>query len=311
MISKPKLPRVYPGELCQPDARNALVPAPHVVLSVADDTELQSVHRWLMDRPLADLLRYAADSAVKYVLDGARTWRFDLLDPAVDSDERATVGTKLQYHIIQQLGLTKAPPLDTTIAGIAVEIKGTVRTTWMIPREGQCQVTMLVRIHAKGQRFAVWLMRTHRVWLTSGDGNGDKKRSPLARDFSDFAIPLVPWTALPPEPLRDLSRAELDVVFGNGGLRSRLVALFSFLPEVVIPRGSIAVVGAGLHDPMKRAREAKVELRELHGLVVLVGTWTEEREAAERIGFDISEESWVSIPLAKFAALGIPVPAPR
>ena len=56
--------------------------------------------------------------------------------------------------MIQSLGLKKQPPLDTEILGVAVEIKGTVRDTWMIPREGQCEVTLLLRIDSKNNRFA-------------------------------------------------------------------------------------------------------------------------------------------------------------
>lgn len=282
--------------------------AAHQILGPADDPELQRVYRWLMDKPIAELLKLATDSAVKYVLDGARTWRFDLMDSAVDSDERASVGTKLQYHVIQMLGLEKVPPLDTSIMGVSVEIKGTVRRTWMIPREGQCEVTLLVRIDAESHRFAAWLMRTHRAWLTGGKGNRDLKRSPLAEAFGQFALLVVPWTDLPPQPLRLLTRDQLDVVFGGGGLKRRLIQLFKFLPEVVIPRASIEIVGAGLGDPMKRARETKVDLRVLHDLIVLVGTWSEEREAASKLGFDITDESWVAIPASRFAEADIPIP---
>lgn len=307
----PKPPQIRPGAICQPDDRKAGTPPAHVVLSPDADPELQVVHSWLLEQSITELLRTATDSSVKYVLDGARTWRFDLLDSAVDSDERATVGTKLQYHVIQQLGLKKEPPLDTSIMGVAVEIKGTVRTTWMIPHEGQCEVTLLIRIDAKKNVFAAWLMRTHRVWLTGGKGNRDLKRSPLAEAFKTFALPVVPWTSLPPEPLRMLSPEQLEIVFGEKGLRSRLVALFWFLSEEVIPRGSIAIVGAGLLDPMKRAREAKVELRKKHGLVVLVGTWPDERTAALAMGFDISDEAWVAVPLERFDEYGLVPPPPR
>lgn len=266
------------------------------------------MYRWLLERPTAELLRAATDSAMKYVLDGPRTWRFDLLSPAVDSDERASVGTKLQYHIIQQLGLKKVPPLDTSIAGIAVEIKGTVGRTWMIPREGQCAVTILVRIDAANHRFNVSLMRTHRIWLTGGKGNQDLKRSPIAGALDRFALPVVPWTSLPDEPLRALSRDQLEVVFAQGGLRKRLVSLFTFLPEVIIPRGSIEVVGAGLGDPMRRAREVKIDLRVNHDLVVLVGTWREQREIAGQLGFDLHDEAWVAVPSQQFKAQGLVPP---
>ena len=299
-----------PGEACQPDPRKGLIPVAHLIDDPVADEELLRVHRWLRERPITELLRTAADEAVKYVLDGARTWRFDLMDAAVDSDERSSVGTKLQYHVINQLGLKKEPPLDTTIVGVAVEIKGTTRSTWMIPREGQCAVTLLIRIDAGRHEFDARLMRTHRAWLTGGKGNQDLKRSPRAEAVRHYSLVVVPTTPLPPEPLRRLSREQLDVVFGPGGLRRRLVALFGALPEVVIPRGSIAVVGAELHDPMKRAREAKVELRE-RGLIVLVGTWPKERALAEIMGFDISDEAWVAIARETFEAHELEIPLPR
>lgn len=299
-----------PGDLCQPDPRRGVLPAAHLIDDPINDEELLRVHRWLRERPITELLRTAADEAVKYVLDGARTWRFDLMDAAVDSDERSSVGTKLQYHVISQLGLKKEPPLDTTILGVAVEIKGTTRSTWMIPREGQCAVTLLIRIDAAKHELDARLMRTHRAWLTGGKGNQDLKRSPRAEAVRRHSLVVVPTTPLPPEPLRRLSRDQLDVVFGAGGLRRRLVALFEALPEVVIPRGSIAVVGAGLHDPMKRAREAKVDLRS-RGLIVLVGTWTNERILAAEMGFDISEEAWVAVTEETFAIYELEIPAPR
>jgi hypothetical protein len=267
-----------------------------------------------MARPVAELLRDAVDSAVKYVLDGARTWRFDLNDPAVDSDERSSVGTKLQYHVIEALGLVKQAPLDTMIDGIPVEIKGSVQdktSPWMIPAEGQCEITLLIRIDTKLHAFAAWLMRTHRAWLNGKKGNRDLKRSPFAGPFRQYSLEVVPWTALPPDPLRLLSDSQLLEVFDrDAGLRSRLMVLFRTLGEVVIPRSSITVVGAGLRDPMKRAREAKSDLRS-EGLIVLVGTWVDERQAAAKLGFDLADEAWVAVPVERFTEQGVAVPPPR
>ncbi|SDL09287.1 Restriction endonuclease NaeI [Nocardioides sp. YR527] len=307
------MPVVQPGSTCQPDTRKGVAPPAHQIVHPDNDADLQAVHKWLLAQPVTDLLRTATDDAVRYILDGARTWRFDLLDPKVDSDERSAVGTKLQYHIIERLGLKKVPPLDTEIVDVAVEIKGTVRDgyVWMIPREGQCQVTLLVRIDPKNHRFAAWLMRTHRVWLTGGDGNQDKKRSTLAGPVRAFAMPVVSWTDLPPEPLRLLNLDQLEVVFGDAGLRKRATALFTYLPETVIPRSSLVTVGAGLHDPMKRIREAKVPLRNDHDLIVLVGTWVDERQTARAFGHDLGEEGWVAVPRSRFAEVGVTVPPLR
>ncbi|WP_433315670.1 hypothetical protein [Micromonospora chersina] len=76
------------------------------------------------------------------MLDGARTYRFDLRDERVDSDERRAIGTKLQYHVLENLGSPKLRHPDTGIAGIGVEIKGTIASHWTIPKEGQCGVTL-------------------------------------------------------------------------------------------------------------------------------------------------------------------------
>lgn len=300
----PKTPLAQPGDPCRPDSRKYATKAAHVITDPLLDADLIAVHRWLIAQPIDVLLREATDSAVKYVLDGARTWRFDLLDASVDSDERASVGTKLQYHVIQSLGLKKQPPLDTAIAGVAVEIKGTVRATWMIPKEGQCEVTLLLRIDAKKNRFGCWLMRTHRAWLNEG-ANHDRKRTPRADAVQSFALTVVPWTDLPPEPLKALDEAQLAEVFDDRGLKLRLASLFRFLPEVVIPRGSITTVGAGLHDPLRRAREVKEHVLLKDGLVVLVGKWAGERAMAEQLGFDISDAAWVAVPLHRFAAAGL------
>lgn len=257
-----------------------------------------------MARPITSLLRAGVDDAVRYVLDGARTWRFDLASDEVDSDERSSVGTKLQYHVIQRLKLLKEPPLDTTIDGIPVEIKGTVRSTWMIPREGQCEITLLVQIDARQHRFRALLMRTHRAWLTGGQGNRDLKRSPRANAVKEYAIEVVPWSDLPPEPLRNLNAAQLRDVFGPGGLRRRLTALFGHLPEQVIPRNSIMTVGAGLLDAPRRAREAKSHVLAEHDLVVLVGKWHIDLDAAGQLGHDLSDGAWVAVPRTKLEAHG-------
>lgn len=286
------------------------MPLPHAIKAPADDLELLRVYDWLMDRPIADLLRQAVDESIKYVLDGARTWRFDLNDPEVDSDERSSVGTKLQYHVIQKLGLKKMPPLDTVVDDLPVEIKGTVNRTWMIPREGQCQISLLVRINAKANSFAVWLMRTHRAWLNEG-GNQDKKRTPKAEAVGRYALEVVPWDSLPDDPLRLLTSEQLGVVFDrSSGMRRRAASLFEFVPRTIVPRSTLEVVGAGLKDPLKRAREARVDLR-AKGIILVVGTWLEERRSAYQLGVDLDEDEWCAFPESDFTSANIPVPSLR
>lgn len=232
----------------------------------------------MLAQPLVPLLTAAVDEAIQYVLDGSRTGRFDLNGADVDSDERGTVGTKLQYRVSDALGLVKARPLDTHIAGVPVDIKGTVAANWSIPREGQCEICLLVQVDAAHDRFRANLMRTHRVWLNGGSGNGDKKRGVRKEPFDRYSVPLTNWEPLPRNPLKLLNQTQRDVVFApNLGQLVRLTALFGFLPNVVIPRHVIQTVGAGNDDPLRRARQAKDAVLQQHGLRLLCGKWPAER----------------------------------
>lgn len=291
----PKLPLITPGRVCTPDARPGRLSEPHIVEEPADDRDLQDVYAWLTQSPLERHFTRAVDDAVRYVLDGSRSGRFDLMGADVDSDERASLGTKLQYRVLNELQLIKEPPLDTVILGIPVELKATVRSNWMIPTEGQCEICILLQVDAKNARHRAFLMRTHRVWLREG-ANKDGKRGVISAALSQYALPLLDWTPLPPEPLKMLTPSQLDVVFSpRVGQTKRIAALFSYLPNVVIPRSSIETVCAGKLDPMRRARQAKPLVADQHGLTLLCGTWPAEREAASLRGFDISGEAWVAL----------------
>ncbi|MHA7225565.1 NaeI family type II restriction endonuclease [Glutamicibacter soli] len=280
-----------PGSPCASDRNNIV----HVAEDPHIDSDLQAVYNWLISQPIEKLLTTAVNDAIEYVLDGARTWRFDLNSIDVDSDERASLGTKLQYRVLAALGLKKESPLDTKILGIPVELKGTVRTNWMIPREGQCEICLLIQVNSKNDRYRAFLMRTHRIWLNDG-GNQDQKRTIMADAIRSYALPLLPWTPLPSNPLKLLKPAEKDIVFNSkNGIKRRLTALFGFLPEVVIPRIAIETVGANAKDVARRARQAKPDVYSEHGLIVLMGTWPSQRQLAAKYGFDISGEAWVAL----------------
>ncbi len=280
-----------PGDECMSDLRKVQ----HELVAPLDDADLQRVYAWLTRHDLSKLFTGAVDDAMQYVLDGARTGRFDLNSSDVDSDERRTVGTKLQYRVLSALRLIKERPLDTTIEGVPVDIKGTVRTNWTIPREAQCEICLLFQIDAERDRYRAFLMRTHRRWLREGN-NQDGKKGILARALHAYALPVLDWTPLPVNPLKMLTEEQVKVVFDpRVGIKRRITAMFGFLPEVVIPRISIETVGANAKDPVRRARQAKPDVFADHGRVVLVGTWVEQRQIAARHGFNIAGDAWVAL----------------
>lgn len=286
----------HPGQTCQADFRKVSKSRRHIFEDPSTDRELQAVYAWLTapERSLADHIVLAVDAAIKYVLDGARTRRLDLFDSRVDKDERSSVGTKLQYHVLEELGLEKVPPLDTVIETIPVELKSTVRKNWTIPVEGQCQVTMLIRADPENGRVSAWLMRTHRVLLNEGT-NQDKKRTVSLVNFNKYALRLIPWTPLAAEPLKTLTKHDASIVFGKLGIESRIAHMLSVLPDIILPRTSVALVGGTADDVMKRARAAKGPVARTHGYLTLVATWLPQRNALRELGFDTIGEAWVSV----------------
>ncbi|MBW6438294.1 hypothetical protein KZ829_31660 [Actinoplanes hulinensis] len=269
----------------------------HIIQHPGADADLRKVLADLRQQTsLAELFGGAVQSSIDYVLDGARTGRFDLRSPLVDSDERRTVGTKLQYHLLDALGLPKLRSPDTVIAGVPVDIKGTVGSNWSIPREAQCELCILVQIDAKADTHAAWLMRTHRAWLYNGQGNGDQKRGVVMDALKHYAVPLYPQAALDRNPLRLLDSKGLIAVFNpDAGLVNRLTELFTRLPNVIFRRQVIETVGFQLDDPLRRARQAKERVKEA-GFDLLVETWVRDREQAEALGIELPQGAWVAVP---------------
>lgn len=278
---------------------------PHAVLPPDQDQDLQTVLRWFHRQDnLLDKFTRAVEQAVYYILDGSTTGRVYLHDPEVDSDERSAVGTNLQYRVLNVLGLPKEPPLDTVIEGISVDVKTTTRKgySWMIPPEAQCELCLLLKVDAREDRFAVYLMRTHRVGLNKG--NQDKKRSTSAAYCKQYMVPLFEqeWLPLQRNPLRDLTPEQRTTVLNLDprkralGQEKRLKAMFSYLPNRIIPRYVFTTIGANRDDPLRRARAVRPAVFREHGLVVLCGTWAHEREAAKSAGFDLRATDWVALP---------------
>jgi hypothetical protein len=267
----------------------------HVPVALSDDVQLQAVYEWFAVRPAAALVGGAVESAIAYVLDGARTGRFDLNDPAVDSDERRTVGTKLQYHVLEAFELPRLRQPDTEIAGVPVDIKATVCDNWMIPKEGQCKICLLIKIDPAGHQHCSWLMRTHRLWLHGGNGNGDKKRGIRREPLRKWALPLYDLADFRPSPLLLLDQPGRAAVFDpTAGQERRLAELFRRLPGVVLPRSAIETVGFGRRDPLRRARAVKTPLAH-EGLEILCGTWRSEFDRAESYGYDLSDDAWLCL----------------
>ncbi|GGQ53003.1 NaeI family type II restriction endonuclease [Streptomyces althioticus] len=282
-----------PGDVClNPNCRaeGGVLRAPE------DDEELQAVLAELGNYDLASGYTSAIQASIDYVLDGARTWRFDLRSPDVHPGERASVGAKLEYEVQRVFDWRKVKPLDIELAGIPVDIKATVGKNWTIPTEAHCHLCICTQIRLEENIHRTLLIRTHRSWLHRGDGNNDGKRGIAAEAKRNWSVPLYDWTPIPTNPLTLLTEEQIEEVFEDGaGQEVRLLRLFEHLPGIVIGRSVILTVCAGRKDPMRRARAVK-ERAAARGQLVLVGTWLADRAQARKYGFEIGPEDWVAIP---------------
>ncbi|MGX1759668.1 NaeI family type II restriction endonuclease [Streptomyces lydicus] len=274
----------------------------HLLTAPEDDAEIQEILEWLNPKPVASLYTKAIQASLSYVLDGARTGRYDLLSPDVHPGERASVGAKLEYEVLYTLGLPKKKPLDTKIAGIPVDIKATVGANWAIPREAQCQLCLCTKIEVGKNRHKTWLVRAHRSWLYRGKGNNDGKRGLAVFARDNWSVPLYDWTSIPVNPLKMLSDAQAaEVLSGGTGQEKRVAALFRHLPGVIIPRDVILTVCAGRQDPLRRTRAIK-QIAAAEGLEVLCGKWPKDRDRAAALGISLAgnpSAEWIALHAAK------------
>ncbi|MER7576107.1 NaeI family type II restriction endonuclease [Streptomyces sp. NPDC126514] len=261
-----------------------------------DDAELQRVLGKLREQDLATGFTTAIRASIDYVLDGARTGRFDLLSKDVHPGERASVGAKLEYEAQRVFKWAKAKPLDIEIAGVPVDLKSTVGDNWAIPTEAHCHLCICTQMRLKGNVHKSWLIRTHTSWLYRGKGNKDGKRGIAVDARHQWGVPLYDWTPLPVNPLTLLTENQKDQVFDPGrGQEVRLLRLFKYLPMTVVERSVVLTVCANRQDPMRRARAIKEEAAR-QGILLLCGTWISDRAVAETHGYDLGPGDWVSIP---------------
>ncbi|MEC4018121.1 NaeI family type II restriction endonuclease [Streptomyces sp. H27-D2] len=283
-----------PGETCA----NMDVSG-HRLLAPSDDQELQQVFQEITSRPVAEKYTEAIRSAIDYVLDGQRTGRFDLLSPKVHPGERASVGAKLEYEVLRSFDWPKAKPLDTSISGAAVDIKATVGDNWAVPSEAHCQLCLCTKIQLKKNRHRTWLMRTHRSWLYRGSGNKDGKRGIAVEALEKWSMPLYDWSPLPVNPLTYLTEEQAsEILADKPGQEQRMLILFGYLKGVIIPRSVLETVGAGKRDPVRRARAIK-ERAAQRGLLLLCGTWQEDRDLAAARNISLPRDDWIALPIDK------------
>jgi hypothetical protein len=117
------------------------------------DNELEIVLTELSNTPdlelrAASVIRKAVDN----VLQGDRTRRYSIAQ--LTPEEKKHIGTQVEKGLkVEFFEDRKGQVLDTTVAGLEVDIKNTIGNNWMIPREAVGRLCLLTQIDENPQGF--------------------------------------------------------------------------------------------------------------------------------------------------------------
>lgn len=263
----------------------------------AEDDEMEYVKRWFGAVPnLSMLLGHVLRGAIDDVLDTFRTGRFDIVGDDVGKTEKSHVGTRAEIRLISELAVPRGRVLDMDLGhGVEVDVKHTLKSSWMIPREAVGRICLCLRTNDRSGWYSAFIVRADEELLGGrAEGNGDRKRGLTAS--SRALAPLVPDRSPLPENLLLTMPAHIrSAVLEPRGQERRFIELFSRYPGHVVSRHWILAIGQKDDSP-RRVRAVKPRLREL-GFEMLCGTWLNQRQTALEAGFVLGDGDWVSVPV--------------
>lgn len=193
----------------------------------------------------AQIIRRAIDE----VIDAPRTKRLVLTE--CEKTEKTYLGTKIEILFRDAIGQPKGAFLDLELGGIDTDIKHSIGTAWMIPKEAIDKPCVLISENEERARFNLGLIICRPQNLTAG-GNRDQKLQISAQGRNevlwlahDAPYPRNIWQGFDPQLLHRIQ--------AHRGGAARIAELFRNLQRTPIPRSAITAIATQL-DPLKRVR---------------------------------------------------------
>lgn len=226
--------------------------------STVRDHELERILSFLQGIPeISTIAARAVRQAVDEIIDGPRTGRYSLVQ--LDKEEKAYIGKKVEVILRDELSIPRGQVLDCLIEGVEVDIKHTIRNTWMVPPEAVGNVLLLIQTNDDAGWFSLGLMRALDEFLTQG-GNQDKKRS-VSKSGKENIHWIAHRSPLPPNLLHSLDHARLERILSKPSAQERVNELFRSVQDTVVSRTALATV-AGTWDYPRRLRDTVILLQE-------------------------------------------------
>lgn len=240
----------------------------------------------------------AIRQSIDEVLDGPRTGRWDFVQ--LEKTEKTYVGTKLEIVVRAALGLERGSVLDLDIAGVPVDIKWAMDSSWQIPLEAVDRICLCIGGMKKLSMFQVGVVRCRVEYLNEGKNRDRKKTlSSTGRAAMRFLVPSAP---LPLNFLSTIDPAIRAEIMAGETIQERVARLFRLLPRTPIPRNAIATVARTTGDPMRRVRSDAWAGDPLDGMRVLSAQYG--NSLIDVLGYPLLEQNqFMSVPEAEIDRL--------
>ena len=231
------------------------------------------------------LLRECIDAVIETPKTGRRSYE------ELEKTEKTYIGTRVEIMLRAKLNLPRGR-LDARIGDEDVDIKHTMGNNWMIPTEAVGHICILVAADETKSKCYLGLFVAKSEYLTEG-ANKDSKKSLSARGFSHI-LWILNGAVYPPNFWQTLPPKTVEEIFAGKSGNDRVVSLFRSVQKIAISRDLIDAV-ARQKDFTRRIRSdgrrgTRDRLAE-EGIVLLCGTFNDQRELIRRFGLKINDPS--------------------
>lgn len=238
-----------------------------------------------LKQELPSLIRQAIDE----VIDTPRTGR--VYANELEKTEKTYIGTKVEILVRNFFRLPKGI-LDLKIDGLDVDVKNTLGSTWMIPREAVGMPCILVASDEDSQTCFFGVFIAHLTNLTAGL-NQDQKRSVSAAGFDNIHW-LLTEEPYPPSFWSIVGEAKTHKIMRGTTGNERVSSLFRETQKIPVHRDIVQAV-AQQKDYMKRLRKngGARDLLAREGVAILSGNY--DRSLISQLGLgSVEKDEFIS-----------------
>lgn len=235
-------------------------------------------------------------AATEFVIDPVRTARTQVAE--LDNVEKTFIGLKIEHFFRDFIDLPKGAR-DLNIDGVDLDIKNTVRSTWMIPPETyrQEEPCLLIATATSGATCSLGLLVARDAYLSKP--NRDQKRGVNKNGHANI-LWLVEKASMPPNRWDGLDMIRFRELRREKPGARRAALFFTENLDRPVSRSIVESLLFDQEDPMKRLRGngGARDLLEPQGIELLSGPYGKQRLAELNMP-PILEDEFISVRVAK------------